>query len=654
MATISNATWQYGGHTYALYKELKTWDAASLFAKQLGGYLVNIGSTAENTSLFNNVSKNFTYSDYDTSYADDGGGSAYVWLGATDSAKEGVWKWSKDNSILSKVLGSSNTFWGNGPGHAKLGQAGEPDNYAEPSAFPQGQDYLAMGIKAWPYYDYSGDGGPSSGSLGSAGQWNDVAGYKYTSTGWKNTGLFFVVEFDTITASDKAVPLLSSISPVDSATGVAIGANFVLSFNETVKAGTGSFVVKSGSTTIATISATDTTQVTFNGSTVTINPTSNLSPGTSYTVTAAAGVIKDSAGNSWAGTGTNPYDFSTVAVTFNGTTGDDYIEPAMPINNIINGLEGNDTLNGGGGSDTIYGGDGDDWLFGYGEYFESQLSDSAFAYSLLNEKNNSIDRLLGGKGNDIYLIDKYVNTPIITENSNEGTDTIIGDLTTYTLDINVENYVNDLNLTSNGTPLTITITGNGSNNLIKTGPSSWDNITQILTTVSNSAAQEAFYGLGGNDTLIGGAGNDTLDGGAGNDSLLGGAGKDILTGGLGLDSLYGGAGDKAKDIFDFNLKTESGIGSARDKVFDFVSGIDKVDLGGIDANTATAKTGDQAFLFNGTTAKANSVWYKVADVDGSSATTDIVLYADVDGNTTADFEIGLVGVTSIAATDFVL
>lgn len=47
MATISSATWQYVGHTYALYKELKTWDAASLFAKQLGGYLVKIDSTVE-------------------------------------------------------------------------------------------------------------------------------------------------------------------------------------------------------------------------------------------------------------------------------------------------------------------------------------------------------------------------------------------------------------------------------------------------------------------------------------------------------------------------------------------------------------------------------------------------------------------------------
>jgi len=234
----------------------------------------------------------------------------------------------------------------------------------------------------------------------------------------------------------------------------------------------------------------------------------------------------------------------TAAINGTGNTLDNTLTGNSGANSLSGGT-GNDSLYGGGGSDTLNGGDDDDWLFGYSEYSDSQLSNSTFAASLLNEKNTSIDRLIGGKGNDFYLFDQYTNTPIITENSNEGTDTILGDLRTYTLDINVENYVNDLNLTNNGTPVTISITGNGSNNLIKTGPSSWDNITQILTTVSTKDAQEAFYGLGGNDTLIGGAGKDTLDGGADNDSLLGGDGADYLNGGTGIDTMTGGSGNDA-------------------------------------------------------------------------------------------------------------
>jgi hypothetical protein len=99
--------------------------------------------------------------------------------------------------------------------------------------------------------------------------------------------------------------------------------------------------------------------------------------------------------------------------------------------------------------------------------------------------------------------------------------------------------------------------------------------------------------------------------------------------------------------------TDSGTGTTRDKVYDFVTKIDKIDLSGIDANTVT-KTGDQAFIFNIMTAKANSVWYKVADADGVTSTNDIIVYGDVNGDAKADFEIGLVGVTSIAASDFVL
>ena len=67
-----------------------------------------------------------------------------------------------------------------------------------------------------------------------------------------------------------------------------------------------------------------------------------------------------------------------------------------------------------------------------------------------------------------------------------------------------------------------------------------------------------------------------------------------------------------------------------------------------------AVSGNQAFVFSGTTARANSVWYKVAEVDGDTRTQDIVIYGDVDGNTKADFEVGLVGVSAIAASDFVL
>jgi len=191
--------------------------------------------------------------------------------------------------------------------------------------------------------------------------------------------------------------------------------------------------------------------------------------------------------------------------------------------NTLRGGTGHDTLFGGAGSDIIFAGDGDDWLFGYEEYSDSQLSNQVLTDKLRAEKNNSVDKLYGGLGNDIYIFDYYLNTPEVIENENEGIDTILGDLPSYTLGNNVENYVNDRKFT----PLTVTITGNNLNNIIKTSPAKWESANEILHTISSHAKPEAFYGMAGNDTLMGGAGDDHLDGGTGVDVMWGGAGSDV-------------------------------------------------------------------------------------------------------------------------------
>ncbi len=79
---------------------------------------------------------------------------------------------------------------------------------------------------------------------------------------------------------------------------------------------------------------------------------------------------------------------------------------------------------------------------------------------------------------------------------------------------------------------------------------------------------------------------------------------------------------------------------------------DRISLSGIDADSKVA--GDQAFQFNGTTAKANALWYRQADVDGDKKANDLIVYADVNGDAKADFEVGLVGVVKLVQADFVL
>ena len=121
--------------------------------------------------------------------------------------------------------------------------------------------------------------------------------------------------FDFTTLTDVTAPTLSSFTPADNTTGVAIDLNLTLSFSETVQAGSGNITVFNSNGTVAkTMAVTDTSQVSFSGSTVTINPTTDLAPGHGYYVNLAAGAIKDLAGLSFAGiSGATAFNFTTFS-----------------------------------------------------------------------------------------------------------------------------------------------------------------------------------------------------------------------------------------------------------------------------------------------------------------------------------------------------
>src|SRR5262249_38151133 len=210
-------------------------------------------------------------------------------------------------------------------------------------------------------------------------------------------------------------------------------------------------------------------------------------------------------------------------------------------NDTLSGNAGNDTLDGGTGNDVLSGGSGDDTyivdstgdsvtentnegidtvqssvtytlgaeverltligssgISGTGNALDNVLMGNSANNTLTGNAGNDTlnggagtDTLRGGTGNDIYVVDTAKDS--VTENANEGTDTVQSAIT-YTLGTNLEN------LTLTGT-IAINGTGNALNN--------------VLT--GNSAA----------NILTGNAGNDTLDGSAGNDTLVGGTGNDV-------------------------------------------------------------------------------------------------------------------------------
>ena len=132
-----------------------------------------------------------------------------------------------------------------------------------------------------------------------AGVFLDLAG---------NNAGSFTLNFSTAAALDTTPPTIASSVPADSATGVAVGANIVLTYSEAVQKGSGSMTISSagGMVTISVSSAL----VSVAGSVVTINPTVDLLAGTTYTLSFPAGVFQDLAGNN---AGSFTLSFATVA-----------------------------------------------------------------------------------------------------------------------------------------------------------------------------------------------------------------------------------------------------------------------------------------------------------------------------------------------------
>jgi methionine-rich copper-binding protein CopC len=148
-----------------------------------------------------------------------------------------------------------------------------------------------------------------------------------------------------IASSDFIAPTVAIFNPPDKAAGVAIASDIVVTFSEPIARGSGSITVKSAAgVTIGTYDAAISSNLGFSGSTLTINPSTDLGFGTEYRVEIAAGAIKDLSGNSYAGT--SSYSFSTRAA------------PDAP--KVITGTSANESFTAGSGNDTIDGGAGID------------------------------------------------------------------------------------------------------------------------------------------------------------------------------------------------------------------------------------------------------------------------------------------------------
>jgi len=128
----------------------------------------------------------------------------------------------------------------------------------------------------------------------------DAGGWMLAGGSSNGGGDFALASYTASGVQDNTAPTLSS-SPTDGATTVAAGDNIVLTFNETVYAGAGNIRIVNDTDVSTTTIAVGDGQIGISGTTVTINPTSDLTVGKNYHIEFDSGAILDGAGNAYAG-----------------------------------------------------------------------------------------------------------------------------------------------------------------------------------------------------------------------------------------------------------------------------------------------------------------------------------------------------------------
>ena len=324
--------------------------------------------------------------------------------------------------------------------------------------------------------------------------------------------------------------------------------------------------------------------------------------------------------------------------------------------NVLTGGGGNDWLNGLGGADTMIGGAGNDTYLveNVGDTITEASrggTDQVYAgvnYTLaagvavekmfvlgndgINLTGNSLaqtiegnaadnvlagmggaDTLTGGGGNDTFLFGTGGGRDTVTDFS-------AGDI------LKVSGYTAAQSMVQSGSDVVVTFSRTDKIILLNTDVATVQAGLQFDSssggggggTGGPTAGDDTLSGTTRTDTLHGLDGNDTLLGLAGGDSLFGDAGNDTLRGGLGVDTLTGGSG---ADLFVFEA------GGGNDKITDFVSGTDKIDLHLLGTDSSAIKT--------------------------TISAGNLVVSVDADHNGRADFTITLIGVNHVDSGDFI-
>ncbi|WP_415761512.1 M10 family metallopeptidase C-terminal domain-containing protein [Pseudomonas sp. CP4] len=197
----------------------------------------------------------------------------------------------------------------------------------------------------------------------------------------------------------------------------------------------------------------------------------------------------------------------------------------------------------------------------------SVFNDTLIGNALDNQLNGmaGADRMEGGAGNDIYIVENVGDVVVETGTSLSEIDMVYS-YVDYTLGNNVEilNLVGSANLSGTGNALNNTLSGNDGNNVLDGGLGAdfmaggagndtyiLDNVGDVVSETSTLASEidtvraSISYALVANveNLTLTGTANNYAVGNALNNVLIGNDGNNQLVGGAGLDTMIGGKGN---------------------------------------------------------------------------------------------------------------
>ncbi len=293
--------------------------------------------------------------------------------------------------------------------------------------------------------------------------------------------------------TDILPPSLKITSPGLGVNGGAMNVPWIWIFSEPIVSGSGNFQVRdSVGNLVSTISVNDASKVTVSSTQIAINQIAGLKFGTGYTVSADSGVVRDSAGNPWAG-GSNilSFTYGSAGGSLQGGLGND---------TLIGGV-GNDTLDGGAGNNLLTGGLGNDtFVFRPGHFKADGFDTSNYSYTYTDA---------GGIKNDFDVVTDF-NT---RANEQDIFTVLSGGRVEIVL---ARNWVA---ASGNSNAGWVSLLSNGYSVDLRAVKSP-DTGSSGIYRIESVGAATTLIGSKFSDVLISGSGTDTLQGGVGDDTYL--------------------------------------------------------------------------------------------------------------------------------------